>query len=239
MARSINLSSHVQLQQRAAGNKNMNIQVMCFVEPKLQISQRPYQVQLTECDDDKGRSLIFNNNNAGMPFFGGMGEAGGQVMWDTSAQLKVPEPDATKIAVLKGTLRLMAAIKTDTLEIDDIVSAKNVTKSVAGFSLTVKSVTTNGEQVTVSMSLAFPPNRPNAHQLFQQVRLLDASGNQMQLNDTNGPNGGNNRLDYRVTYQRREGDDKQTKPAKLVLSVPTETKPLDFNFEFKDLALPK
>jgi hypothetical protein len=237
MARSINLSSHVQLQQRNAGNKSMSVQFMCFVEPKLQISQRPYQVQLTECTDDQGRSLILNNN-PGM-FFGGMGDAGGQAMWDTNAPLQVPEPDASRITVLKGNIRLMAAIKTENLEIEDILSAKNVTKSAAGYSLTVKSVTTNGDQVTVVMSLAFPPNRRNAYQMLQQVKLLDASDNQMQVNNTNGPNSGNNRLDYRVTYQRRNGDEKRTNPAKLVLSVPTESKPLDFSFEFKDLPLPK
>ena len=78
--------------------------------------------------------------------------------------------------------------------------------------------------------------------MLQQIKLLDASGTAMQLNGANGPNGvGNNRLDYTVTYVRRNADDedkKVGKPSKLVLSVPVETKQLEFNFEFKDLPLP-
>jgi hypothetical protein len=236
MARSINLSSSVQLQMRGAGNKNVSVQFSCFVEPKLQITQRPYYVQLTECTDDKGRSLVLNQ--PGM--FDNFAEGGNQTMWEANAQLKIPENDASRIASMKGSVRVIAATKTETMEFDDIGSAKNVTKTAGGYSLTVKNSSINNDQVTVNMTLVFPPRR-NAYQLLQQIKLLDTQGNPMQLMDTTGPNGvGPNRMDYRVTYQRRGDDDnsKPGKPAKLVMAVPTETKPLEFNFEFKDLPLP-
>lgn len=236
VAQSIHMSSNIQLgNKNNNANRNMSLNFMCFIEPKLQVSQRPYNVRLTEATDDTGKSLVF-----GSPMHHDNFTNDANPMWSASAPLAVPEPGAKKIASLKGQMKLMVATKIETIEIPDLLTAKNITKSAGGNSLTVKDCTVNGEQVTMNVSITFT-NRRMGHQLIQQLKLLDANGNTFQNPSTNG-GGGMNRLDYKLTYNRSAFDDDGEKklgtPAKVVWAVPTETKPLDFNFEFKDLPLP-
>src|SRR5690606_31366778 len=96
VARQIQLQSYVSLTQRNAANKNLSLSFTCFVEPKLQLSQRPYGITLTDCVDDQGRSLISQN-----VAFSQMADASNQIMWEANTPLKIPEPDAQRIALLR------------------------------------------------------------------------------------------------------------------------------------------
>lgn len=230
LAQSINLNSNVQLAQQNNINRHMSIQFLCFTEPKLLVSQRPYTVRLTEVIDDQGKSLALPNQQ--YDSFGG----DTQSIWSTTAQLAIPDSGSQKIVKLAGSLRMMVATKSMTLEIPDVLEARNVTRSADGQSVTIKDVTVEGDQVRINLTYTFPNTRNiQAQNILQSIRLLDAEGTsfgQPAFNGTKNP------FDYSMVYNRRSNAKAPGAPAKLVWVVPTEMKPLDCTFEFKNLPLP-
>lgn len=237
VAQSINMSSSVQFNQPGNINRNQNIQFYCYTEPKMQVTQHPYMVKLTEVTDDTGKSLLMPSN-PGM--YEGM-SYDNQLMWNASSQLVVHDPAAKKIAKLKGSMRLQTAVKTQLIEIPNIMTVKNVTESAGSYTVTVKDVTTANDQVTVNVTFLVPPNNGNlGYQLSQKVKLLDANGVALQNNGASG-GGSMTKLEYKLMFSKRfyeDGEKKLGDPVKLQIPIVLETKPVEFNFEFKDLPLP-
>jgi len=237
IAQSINMSSNIQLGQPGNSNKNESIQFLCFAEPKLQITQHPYSIRLTEAVDDTGKSLVASGQEG---MYDGY-NADPQPIWQSQANLVVPDAAAKKIVLLRGKMRLVAATKTEVIEIPDLLTARNITKSAGGQSLTVKNATANGDDITVNVTIMVPPNGGNiGYTMAQNIRLVDAAGNKL---GNPGINGGGNmtKLEYQMTFNKRNNEDGESKfgtPVKLILPIATETKPIECNFEFKDLPLP-
>lgn len=238
VAQSINTSSNVQLSQPGNINRNASIQFIFFGEPKLRIAQHPYAVQLTECVDDAGHSLVPQAMVVYQQY-----NYDDQIQWQASSQIIMPAPEAKKIARLKGLVKLEAAVKIETIEIPDILSARNVTKSAGGQTLIVKDVTTDpgGDNVTVNVTILMPPSRGNAgYALAQSIRLLDAKGQALQSGGASS-GGSLTRIESKITFSKRtfdEGEKRVGDPVKLVLPIVIETRPVECNFEFKDLPLP-
>lgn len=237
VAQSINMNSNVQLHQPGNISRSQSIQFYCYTEPKLQITQHPYTVNLTEATDDTGKSLVIPQDPNNFEGF----NQDNQFVWNSSSQLVVHEPGAKKIVSLKGTVRLQAAIKTRVIEINDILNAKNVTDSAGGITITFKDATVSGDQVDVNLTLLVPPNSENiGYQLAQKIKLLDSSGVALQNEGING-GGSMTKLEYKINFSKRfydEGEKKAGNPTKLQIPIVLETKPVEYHFEFKDLPLP-
>ncbi len=237
VAQSISMNSNVQLSQPGNINRNQSIQFYCYTEPKMQITQHPYMVKLTEVVDDTGKSLLIAPN----PNMYESMSFDNQLMWNASSQLVVHDPAAKKIVKLKGSMRLQTAVKTQVIEIADIMNAKNVTESAGGYTITVKDASTSNDQINLNVTFLVPPNNGNlGYQLAQKVKLLDAKGEALQNNGANG-GGSNTKLEYKLTFSKsvyEDGEKKVGDPVKLQLPIVLETRPVEFNFEFKDLPLP-
>jgi hypothetical protein len=238
IAQGINTNSNVQLAQPANINRTTNIQFSFFAEPKLRISQHPYNVKLSEAVDDTGRSLLMPAQNI-YDHYG----SDNQLVWQGSSQLAVLDPPGKRIARLKGQMILQAATKTDTIEIADIMNARNVTKSAGGQTLIVKNVTTEpgSTEVSLNVTILVSPDRGNlGYSLAQSIRLLDADGQALQHTNSSG-SASPTKLEYKISYNKRTYDGEQKlvgDPVKLVLPIVVETRPVELNFEFKDLPLP-
>ncbi len=236
VATTLSTNTDIELAHPGNINRNQNIQFVCFAEPKLQIGQRPNSVKLVEATDDTGKSLVAADTEG---MYSGFTD-GNQGYWDANAMLNTPEPAAKKIVRLRGQLQVVATTKTETLEIPDLLKAKNVTRTAGGQSITVNSVNVRGDEVTVNLSILASNMNDGGYQMMQSVRLVDAEGHYLQNNGVGGGGGMNGRLQFRLNFNRRssvDGKDVVLQADKLVLPVPTETKVMDCNFEMKDLPL--
>ena len=71
------------------------------------------------------------------------------------------------------------------------------------------------------------------------IRLLDKDGKALSSRGWGG-GGGPDEMSYNWTFARDAwgGDEKVGEPFRLVWEIPTETRPMDVDFAFKDLPMP-
>jgi hypothetical protein len=224
-----------------AARSNFGVQFTAMAEPRIHVYRSGGPPVLAEVVDDLGNSLLMPNTQQGNYYGGQTGN-----LWSFAAQLKYPEHPGKRIAKLRGSIDYMIRVKSETLEIPDIATAKNVSKSVGPLTITVVGMEQKDDQyeVRVTLSTAQPdPLGTPTSQLYmylQELQLLDTRGNPLTSQGT-GSSGSNQRIDGTVRFSRVGGarDGKPFgEPARLVWSVPTETRPITANFEFTNLPMP-
>ncbi len=128
-------------------------------------------------------------------------------------------------------------------EIPNILTAKNVEKTVANRRLLVKEVKQAGEQYTVHVSIFRAGMSPGDWSTLSYpgnaVRLLDKDGKALS-HQGGGGGGGADEMTYTWTFGRQNwgGDDRPGEPHRLVWEIPTETREMNVGFDFKDLPMP-
>jgi len=207
IAQSINMSSNIQLGQPGNANKNESIQFMCFAEPKLQVSQHPYNIRLTEVGTTPAsRSWCRISRECTTATILIRSRCGRR-----RRTWLFPIRPRKKSWRLRGMMRLLAATKVETIEIPDILNARNVTKSAGGQSLTVKNATAKGDEININVTIVVPPNGGNiGYQMARNIRLVDAAGNKVGNPGING-SGNMTKLEYQMTFNKRNNDDGENK----------------------------
>jgi hypothetical protein len=227
------------LNQPANVTRNCNVQIMVCPEPKMRVLQGSYSANIEKVLDDKGNAL--NNANVGMPGMQPL-QPGNSWMWNMSACL-LPRAESRSIATLKGSARFMLQARSESGEIADILSAKNVSKSAGGRRFLVKEVRKNNEMFQVMMTI-FRPGWTAQEWNFQfpgtLFKLVDGEGNALFRMHAAPGSMTNEQMELTIHYQRQNwnGGVPAGEPVKLTWEIPVESKEIQVPFELLDLPLP-
>jgi len=237
VANYIHRSHYVDLNQPDNVRRNAVVQLVVYAEPKIRVLQASYIAKLDECVDNKGEALA-----APTPAADNMQPLAGNWSWNLSVQL-MPKPQSEKIARLKGSARFVIQTRAESVEIPNILNARNVTKSIGGRRFLLKEVRKAGQAYTVQVLIyraGWNPNELNMMYPYNNFRLVDADDT--PLTRINASNAGTTAeaIDVTLSFQRQNwaGLENAGEPAKLVWEIPIETKEIRIPFEFKDLDLP-
>lgn len=251
VAQRVHRSQSVDLVNAGRVQNEFYISFMGLAEPKLRILQASSDVKIDSAVDDKGNDLSISTNAHGGGYSSGIN---GQ--WNFNARLSYPENAGTKINLLKGSVGIVLQTGYETFEVEDVLNAKNVEKTIGETRFVFKELTRNGERYSLKMSANVDANRGES---WNRISMLfyNNSGGDLKLYDEQGRsfvpgsrnvNQSNNGLEATVDFVadpnvrvRRRGVQQQSPPApptRLVLKVPTETRTMSIPFEFKDIPIP-
>ena len=233
--------------------RNMSMQMQVMAEPKVRIVRFSYNPELTEAVDDKGNSLLI----AGRSYDGGMNMSSSRgLMWNVSSSLQYPANAGQKIAKLRGRMRVMAQVRSEKIEIPDVLTAKDVSKTLDGHRMTLKEVKKTSDR-QYQLTIVFYRDSMDQQKFYEMVnnptvRLLDSEGREFSFNGNYGGNSSGEQSEMKLGFsqgspggiiRRRIGDagtpaPAGSEPAKLVWELATSTQEIFVPFEFTDLPLP-
>lgn len=233
----INRSHYVDLNQPGNVRRNCNVQLLVAPEPKLKVLAGPYSAAIDEAVDEKGQSLRGpSTTHDGM-------QMGNQGVWSLSAALVPPARAGQKIAKLRGSGRFLVQARSESVEIANVLSAQDVTKTVGGKQFTLKKVQKSGDVFLVKLKI-YRTGWDQREWLYthpqENFALLDGEGRRL-TRITAGPSAGvGDELDVSLQFQQQNwhGGEDAGEPAKLVWDVPVEVREVTVPFEFTDLPLP-
>jgi hypothetical protein len=165
-----------------------------------------------------------------------------------AARLEYPPQGAGKrIARLKGSAACSVIVRTETIEVPDLLNAANVTQQAGGTSLTVRSCRKVGEQYEVMLTVSgdavaagpqvFMQRGPRASNQGM-IRLVEGTGRElMQQGMPRISSMNNGRMDLTLKFAA-QAPLMVASPLKLTWQVPAEVREVDVPFEFIDLPLP-
>jgi hypothetical protein len=215
------------------------VQLAVYAEPKVRVVKSYFNAQITQAVDDCGNHLM-------PPFFSLLDEHPQQAsicILNIGASLTPPAKPGKTISILKGNARLLVQVRSDSVEIADILKARNVTRQLAGHKLLVKEVRKAGETYTFVVTVSRDPGQPpiwNDINLATTFSVLDASGQPLsRRNYVNVTNPQADHLDFNLLFAREDWAGPAVgEPAKLVWELPLDIKEIAVPFEFRDLVLP-
>ena len=227
---------------------DFKLAVSAFIDPKVRVIPYLTKFKLDEAVDEKGNSLLLVD--AGELAVAAVTPS----TLNIAAQLSRPVTMGQRLARLRGSFRFFAVTKRELMEVPNVLTAKDVVKSVAqpagDKQFTVKSVKKVGEQYEVELSITrqdfiapesiSPLERQMTYYVnadtFRSVRLLDAQGRNLVFYTYRS----GSTTTYVVVFNTgaQGAADKPGEPAKLVWEIPVETKEIVVPFEFTHLPLP-
>jgi len=214
---------------------NLSMQMMVMAEPKVKVIRFSYQPKIEEAVDNKGNSLQAANR------FGSGYTSSRGISFNANIPLQYPDNAGDKIATLRGSFQVTVQTRSETVEVPDILKAKDVTKSAGDLKITIKSVTkASDRQYRVDASFARGNMDQQAfYQLVQNptMRLLDADGHEYRYSGYSSAGGNGDTYDVKINFYRNNNND-AGEPAKLVWEVATGTQEITVPFKFTDLPLP-
>jgi hypothetical protein len=220
------------------------IALTAFAEPKLRLLRAGYVARVDEAIDDNGNSLL---PERAADIGNGYTTASGG-MWSFQIKLAYPQHDPGKrIVRLKGAIDVALQTRFQTLEIGDITSARNVSKTAGGVRAVVQELKRNGEQYELSMTIYPDGFAPRDWERVQQslvtadLRLIDDHGVAFMRSGCS-TSGGNDRLEATMQFVKNPwvnaAGRAMSEPSKLLWNIPTESKETSVPFEFTDLPIP-
>jgi len=208
------------------------IQLWAGIEPKLHAVGSIQSTWLRECVDDKGHSLM-------VPAFPGGYSYGPNQWWiPLTANLRVVPGMGTKIARLKGELDFAVQLKSEPIEVDNLLSAQNVTRSAAGGAITVERCSAENGQYRLHLLISAAPTSPIMASIanpYASLRVLDAKDQTLQLAGTSRSNDSDGRITLVLMYVANAGG--VGPPKRLKWEVTTEARQMTVPFEFHNLPL--
>jgi hypothetical protein len=240
----ISRSHHVDLAAPKNVTRDVRLVISVYPEPKLRILQGAPAARITEAIDDKGNSILSSTN------FSTYMQTRSDWVWNLNAALRPHPQTGNRIALLKGSGRFIVQTRSDSAEVDGVMSARGQTRAIGGRRFTLKELRRgpDGESYVAALTLyraGWTQNEWNYMGSYNNntFRLLDAQGRPLARVYTPPEAGGSAaKTEISVTFRRHNtevpGGELAGEPAKLVWEVPTETRELPVEFEFKDLPLP-
>jgi hypothetical protein len=243
------LNRIVQYTRGAASQSNLTLQMLAMVEPKIHIMGQNNADWMTECVDDKGHSLI----NTGQPsYFFNNGRQGW--WWQLACNLKEVPDLGAKITRLRGELKFKVETKSEVVTFDDLSKIKDVTRTINGTTITLKSFIEQNGVYELHASLTGAAAGNNNWNMIQDViatiSVLSADDeiiSQQSMSSSGSPDSMEVTLQYPSSAAPNIGPrgprglvavGAGMAPHKLRWDVPLETKMLSVPFELNNLGLP-
>lgn len=238
-AMNINRNHNVDLNHPKDIRRMCTVQMSVLVEPKIKVLQGTYAAKVEQAVDEKGNVMAGPANNAMQTVM----SPGNTWVWSMSCNL-VPQAGAgERIAILKGHGTFMVQARSETIEIPEVLSAKNVSRSVAGKRFVLKDVRKTTENMYEASITLYRSGVNPAEWSFMAnhaFKLVDAKGNALMRTGPNITGSTPDATEMKFVFNRNLWNNGEIagEPVKLVWEVPTETREVVVPFEFRDLPLP-
>lgn len=132
-------------------NESLRLEVEVAWEPRVQPITLMLPMEEIKAVDESGKPIAVASQGAELEIPIGEGQIAKQVF----LPLDLPPRDAKQIARLQGSLRALSPGKIDTFRFTDLDKAKNVSKRVAGATVTLNDAIKNNKLWEVFMTLQF------------------------------------------------------------------------------------
>jgi hypothetical protein len=223
---------------------DINLTFSPYVDPRLHVIAMVSEPQIETATDENGDSILQQSASGGEPSTTGV-----EAAWSFQ-QFAVPldyDPQKSKkLALLKGTLHVWAAIDEEMVKLDDLQKSIGTEKSVEGLRLVIDDAAEpddqeNADQHTTLLTFTLfregmsdqlwssVPNR-----IVNSVQIYNSQGKAIE-HSINESNSDESKTVYSISTAWKEAKDR---PAKASLILPSNVKEIDLPFEFHDLKLP-
>jgi hypothetical protein len=219
-------------------NRNDALAFTVFIDPKLH-SASIDPPHLTVAEDEHGTSLLPPDGANAAGFY----SQGFQQMWSftANAPLAFPANFGHTLARLEGTVTVHVPMDVQMLKIPDLAKAVGTTTTAGNRMVDVVSCSMNGNNI-LALHLSISklghsggPIEPGGlFQDFQQARVIDARGTQLNL--MGGGTGSDTTIDWQG--QCNSGGRPLKPPFSLQWEITTKIESVTVPFKFKDLPLP-
>jgi hypothetical protein len=229
----------VQLNKPDVVNREIQIQICTFAEPKAVPTQYAYQPQVDEAIDDNGNAMTPETQSASQ----GSMQSGQGIGWNGYFQLPYPPSNPGKrIAKIRGHMAAIAQFGSEPIDITDPLKAAETTKTVGGQRITFKSLKKrdNGQYILELVYYRDGRDQNVFNQLYNtkvDLKLIDAKDGRYQFYNAGGHGDGES-ITREFNFSRRSNEPNAPEPTKLTIQVPTATQPIDIPFELVDLPMP-
>jgi hypothetical protein len=221
-------------QKDARVQRDSGIDLHIWVDPRLHMIKKMREPIIESAVDENGVSLKVPPGEDDKVF------DHVSCPWDLgyTVSLDYDSAKSRKLGALRGSVRIMMATATETLEIDDIPGSVGHEKTVAGMRFEMKEVTVDGKQ----MKFEFTVQRNGADEtvwkratgsISHTLRVQLADGTKIACSGSDNTKG-----DLLTFKSRVEFSKDSEKPVKLIWPVATAVAERDLPFEFKDIPLP-
>lgn len=216
----------------------MNLNV--YAEPKITVLRTGGSVRLDEAVDDRGNSLIPSENTA-RNFWGGYAGVGG---WALYAPMRYPEKNpGARLVKFKGSTTFVIQTKMEKLELQNILTLHETTRTINGVQITFKELKKEGDVYQLHVRVG-----QSSFGGIEWQQLAEGLQTRLQLQDADGrpfdhrgmsSSGTNDSLEMTLDFARSPRPDGKTQgdPARLMWEIPIETKEVSVPIEFHDLPL--
>lgn len=231
VATQISRMQTMQLGPHGSAHSEFSLQMTALPEPKIVIVQGGTVLEIKEAVDDAGNSLV---TGAAERRVFAMGNSGA---WQLFARLNWPEHPGKKIARFVCATTFTLQTKSQKLDIPDILTAKESTRTFGGSEISFKGVSKSGENWEVKLSTS--ARMPYLELMQNRLQLLDADGRPLDHRGMSAQGDGDKMTLKLLFGPARRADGALTKePARLVWEVPVESKGVPVQFEFDNLPMP-
>jgi hypothetical protein len=230
--------------------RELSVNLTAFVEPGLRVLAVSTGARLKSAVDERGQSLKPGpDGQAADDDEIDRNPQQGVYTWPITMELGCPADVGRRIARLTGTLNLRVQTAGERVEVDDVLKARGVQRTVAGgAAFTFKNLKQAGEDYHLSFTLLrgkLPPARWQDlhHSAYQgQMILLDAQGRVVCGRAAEqGGDYGANKIEATIRFFKEPTitDPNAGPPAKLVWVAPTRSVVMPVEFELRDLPIPE
>lgn len=236
VANRVSRSRTIDLGNQIGPQNQFVVHLTAFAEPKLRLVRATGAARVESAVDENGRSLALPNLDVNQyGYYQQLGNA-----WQVSVPLSDIPNIGTRIATLKGSIAADLCTRFEHVEISDILSAKNVEKSVGDARVTLLDITRKGDLFELRIRADMRGSDLDPSRLpINDVTLLDADGNALARRGSSG-SGRNSSYEATVQFAAAQTPDgkKVGEPVRLVWDVPVEVRPITIPFEFSELPIP-
>jgi len=227
------MARRVDYDDRTLDQAALSVQILVIPEPKIQIVGGQLDNWLESCTDDKGNSL------ANTVARSSTGQVAQSWVTLTANLLDLPE-QGTRIASIKGRVRLSVRMQSQILTINNIMDAKKPPIQKAGNnSIEIVQSSSDQDMDTVKVSVVqegvAAPGLGQARPIPEGITFLDQAGAMLPFS---GANAGGGLGGMTVTYAFITGATNSRHPATLRWELTTQTKAIEVAFELHNLDLP-
>jgi hypothetical protein len=208
----------------------LNVQLMAMVEPKIRLSGGQQGEWIKQCVDENGHSLVAE---------GVSGFMGGRQWWvPLSVNLRVFPGMGTKIARMTGELTFNVQMKSERIEVDNLLAAHNETRAAGGGTLIVQDCKNVNGQYQLRLEVTGPPDSSFGelarNYMGSSMQVQDVLGQPLQLISGGRTNDVNGMWSIFLGYP---ANPPAHPPQRLVWDITTQSRRITVPFELKDLNL--
>jgi hypothetical protein len=228
-------------------DRQLVVNLTAFAEPGLHLLSVSDDVKIVSAVDEAGHSLKpadpTPDTDTSSPH-----PPAGVYSWSLAVALASPPDNTKRIKRLQAITHVRVQTRSERVEVEDILKARNVSRTVAGIGVSFRSLKKADIEYDLQLSLKrgkhLPADWENLHHsIFNGLMALyDDKGRLVAARATeNGGDYDANKINANLRFVREPGvsDPAAGEPFKLVWLAPAEAVDIQVPFELTDLPIPE